>query len=168
MKKKFVVTFVGLTILLGVFSSSNIFAESKKALEEIVMEHDTRINALEQKVNVSQGALSPEVKQDLVKEVGNAIKNAPTKQWDGHQTIQLSIESYDIQEEKGKVTLKIFTSGNYNWTETKDSYGNEGIGRTFARNFIWNFDPIAKMYGVNNLYYEFYQNDVQIKSFSAN
>jgi hypothetical protein len=53
----------------------------------------------------------------------------------------------------------------YDWTNTKNSYGDDGLGRFFASNFVYNFDHIGKMYGVD-LKYEFYQNGERISIFT--
>jgi hypothetical protein len=47
-----------------------------------------------------------------------------------------------------------------------NSLGLEGIGRDFAKTIIPYFDVIAKMYGVDDVHYEFYQNGQRITKFT--
>jgi hypothetical protein len=170
-KKQLLVT-LGATILLVWFSGTNTFAQSKKHLAQMVMDHDMKIASLEEIIsNLDSGSenetLAPESKQALLKEVDNFIRSGIyTTQYDGEKTVTLNVTNYEIKETNGKVVLQIFTEGNYDWTDTLDGYGNTGIGRSFARNFIFNFDVISKMYGLE-MHYEFYENGERIKVFTT-
>lgn len=163
---------LGAIILLVWFSGTNTFADSKKQLAQLVMEHEMKIASIEKIVsnlgsNSGEETLTPETKQALLKEVENFIGNTSlTSQWDGEKEVTLNITGYEIEETDGKVTLQILTDGDNEWTDKLDGYGNAGIGRTFARNFIFNFDAISKMYGVE-MNYEFYENGERIKVFTT-
>ncbi|MEH7418659.1 hypothetical protein V7266_25690 [Neobacillus drentensis] len=164
-KNKIIISFLSISLLLCVFSTS-IFAESKKQLEVLVMEHEMKIGSLEQTIknlqtNSGQNqSISTEVKQALLSDLSGMIENFTTAYYED-KDVHVNVVKSDIVEKDGKIVLQIFTEGNYNWTSKwfVDSYGNvnSGPGYSFGRNLIYNFDSISKMYGVN-LNYEFYQN----------
>jgi hypothetical protein len=91
------------------------------------------------------------------------------------QMLHLNVTNYELIQKDGKVILQFFLEGDYDWSqkvikpevegEEPYTYTQFGEGRQFAQNFIFNFDPIPKMYGVN-LNYEFYQNGERIRLFT--
>lgn len=153
------------TLLAFVIFNPVVFAKGKEGLAHIVQEHSQRIAQLEElivsKDDSDNTLLSTEVKQALLKEVENKIIsfNESAKPDGG----DINITSYEIEENNNIKTLKIYVEGNYDWTG--DTY-SEGVGRNFARAFIFNFNHIAKMYGID-LNYEFYENNKRITVFTV-
>jgi hypothetical protein len=167
-KRIYFVTVVAI-ILLSWFSTTDILAESKKQLAQLVMEHEVRITSLEELIKnldtrPENETLEPETKQALTKEI-NTIVGYGWSQWDGEKTVELNITDHELIFVDGGIIVKVFTEGNHDWTDTLDGYGNTGVGRSFARNFVPMVDVVAKMYGVNAIF-EFYENGERIKSFT--
>ena len=111
--------------------------------------------------------ITPEVKAAILKAVANNIGQFTTYyQYDPNSPadllniIKINVVKYDIKEINGKAVLQIYTEGNYDWTSAPYG-GQDGSGFSFARNFIFNCDPIFKTLGVN-LNYEFYQNGEKV------
>lgn len=183
MKRKTKILLLGICTLvlgLGLFNP-NIFAESKKQLAQMVMEHEFKIANLEELVkNIGSGSgsegneeFTTEAKEVLVKEVERSLPNLD-KYLDpddpAGNLLKINVTNFEIKEIQGNVTLQLFTEGDYEWQQTivEYPYGrviNDGGGRQFAQNFIRYFDAIPKMYGID-LKYEFYQNGERIRLFT--
>jgi len=170
MKRK--ILFYGLgTFVLGVwFIQPNVFAESKKQLAHLVMEHDIKIGNLEKLVeNLGSTAeknedSTPEVKEALLKEIELRFQYNASNLGKG-----INITHYDLKDVNGTVTLQFFTEGDYDWGQTLEDYGIDGTllsygdGRIFANSVIGEFDRIFKLYGLSHVKYEFYQNGERVK-----
>lgn len=182
-KKNKILVIVLVTVILGfgVFNPS-VLAESKKQLAHLVMEHEFKIATLEELVKSlsadsrveSNENFTPEVKEALTKEVEIRLPDFTTVwEYDAENDTEfltnINVSHFELNEVNGKVTLQIYTEGQYDWKATvvetsKGKVASFGVGRDFAQNFIFNFDPIPKMYGID-LRYEFYQNGERIRLF---
>ncbi|MGG1397339.1 hypothetical protein ABE288_05840 [Bacillus salipaludis] len=177
MKKKILI-FSICTFIVGLYLfNSSVFAESKKHLAQLVMEHEIKIANLEDMVkklslsSVSKGDedFTPEVKKALLKEIEIRLQYNPVIYDDPGYGKKINITHYDIKKVNGIVTLQFFTEGDYDWGRTTRDYGADGVmlangsGRAFAMSVISNFDDIFKLYGFSNIRYEFYQNGERVK-----
>jgi hypothetical protein len=183
MKKKMLL-FTFCTLILGiVFINLNVSADSKKHLAQIVMEHESKIAILEDFIKNQESdpnsteLLTADVKQALLKEVEIKYPDfTRVSNYEG-QMLHLNVKNFEIIQKDGQIVLQFFLEGDYDWSqkvinqevegEEPYTYTQFGEGRQFAQNFIFNFDPIPKMYGVN-LTYEFYQNGERIRLFTDN
>ncbi|WP_077619776.1 hypothetical protein [Bacillus sinesaloumensis] len=171
--KKTIIVLSMLVLVIG-FSllNSNVFADSKKGLSHLVMEHESKINLLEEIIkNIDldsdvQEVLTPELKQSLIKEVENLLPDHRNFfNLETNENQHINITGYELQENKGKIILKIYTEGEYNWTELDDNSTWEmGPGRKLASGIVSRFNTISKMYGVE-MGFEFYQNGERITNF---
>ncbi|MDJ0332284.1 hypothetical protein [Planococcus sp. S3-L1] len=169
LKVKKVLWILIIFILAFTILNPSVFAKGKEGLAHVVEEHTQKIAQLEKAIKNLSGSnedkeqLTPEVKQALLKEVGNIIKRMDdSNRPDGNA---VDVMKYEIEEIEDEKTLKIYTEGSYDWT-TVGVYDNpDGAGRSFARGIVFNFDGIAKMYGVD-LKYEFYENGERITVFT--
>ncbi|MCM3725084.1 hypothetical protein M3226_05150 [Neobacillus cucumis] len=140
-----------------------------------ISEQQTEIDSLKKEFadlksssSSSVETITPEEKASILKVVKNNIGNFtthyvydPINPDPNNETIvNIKVVKYDIKEIAGKEVLQIFTEGNYDWTSAASGQ-NDGPGFSFARNFIFNCDPIFKTLGVN-LDYEFYQNGEKV------
>lgn len=178
LKRKKIFLVVGAFVLTFSVLSPSVFAQGKEGLAHIVQEHTQKIEQLEEAIKNLSGSnsnesLPSEVKQALLKEASIEIKsyNAMTEPYGRG----VNVIDYQIEEIKDEVILKVYTEGSNDWTineereaeegEGTEAEAGEGAGRNFARALIFNFDEIAKIYGVN-LKYEFYENGERITIFT--
>lgn len=165
LKRKKVLWVTGAFVLAFSVLNPSVFAQGKEGLAHIVQEHTQQIAQLEEAIknlgsSNREDSLSSEVKQALLKEAGIKINSHnEMNEPDGRG---INVKDYQIEEKNGEVILKVYTEGSYGWTIGEEG---EGTGRNFARALVFNFDGIAKMYGVN-LKYEFYENGERITVFT--
>lgn len=166
-KKRMILIMVSLfTVSLLLFNSS-VLAQGKEGLAHIVQQHTEKIAKLELAIKSLGGEetqneqLSEDVKEALLKEVELKVDSL-TQYWTKED---FNLTEYKLTEINGQAVLRFYTEGEHDWTNTPDASGAWGNGRKFAQNFIFNFDAIAKMYGVN-LKYEFYENGEKITVFT--
>ncbi|RKL69156.1 hypothetical protein CR203_03750 [Salipaludibacillus neizhouensis] len=168
MEKKTKLLIVLFTFVFAfVLVNPNVFAQGKNGLAHLVQEHTEKIAQLEDAIQNISGSnsenevLEGEVKEALLKEVTTRIDRS-SNTIDYETGEELNITDFKLDEVNGEVVLQFFLEGDYDWTF--DSNGNYTLARSFAQNFIFNFDPIPKMYGVD-MNYEFYQNGEQVTIF---
>ncbi|WP_404330357.1 hypothetical protein [Mesobacillus maritimus] len=164
MKKRFIfLLFLGILFSMP-FMTSKIAALSKVALEDMVMNHEFRIESLE-KNNSSAEKLDSELKQSLLNE---AEMYTSWQYWENGQLQEINITGIDIVERNGELTLQIFTEGNNGWGYYSIYYETEGEiwlpepGRDHFESFIRNFKIIEELYQVE-LDYEIYENGNKVK-----
>ena len=157
---------MGVGIFVGGIQNINALADSKAHLADLVMEHETKISTLEQQLkelqarSTNSNTLSDQVKQALLKEIN---QNSPTtwNDWNNPDN-QLVISKYDVVEKNRNVVIQVFTEGNADWTETRVN-GTQNLGRQLSWWVIGYCDTLSKLYGLNDVVYEFYQNGERVK-----
>ena len=137
-----------------------------------ISEQQTEIDSLRKEIaelkTSSSGSvetITPELKADILKVVANNIGQFTTiYSYHGDpenvDIVKINVVNYEIKEINGKEVLRIYAEGNYDWTSATPGK-SDGVGFSFARNFIFNCDPIFKTFGVN-FHYEFYQNGEKV------
>lgn len=161
------------TDLLPLKDDVNSVKDQLATANTTISEQRTEIDSMKKEIADLQSSsagsvetITPEVKAAVLKAVANNIGNFTTYyEWDPNtggllNTLKINVVKYDIKEINGKEVLQIYTEGNYDWT-TASHGGQDGSGFSFARNFIFNCDPIFKTLGAN-LNYEFYQNGEKV------
>ncbi|WHZ02791.1 hypothetical protein QNH48_28380 [Neobacillus sp. YX16] len=162
MKKNKLILFFLSVVLIIFISTSETFADSKKQLEQIIMDHEFRITKLEQSGSPNEN-IAPDVKQNLIQEAEFRAKNLSYYDDSTGQSFLYNVTKVDVIERDGKVYLQIFLEGDYKWGQsTTYGYTHFEDGRFFAYNLVNSLDTASKLYDVV-LHYEFYQNGEKIK-----
>jgi hypothetical protein len=162
MKKNKIILYFLSVVLIIFISSSEIFADSKKQLEQIIMDHEFRITKLEQSGSPNEN-ITPEVRNYLIQEAEIRAKNLSYYDDSTGQSYNFNVTKIDVIDRDGKVYLQVFLEGDYKWGQsTAHGYTHFEDGRFLAYNLVNSLDPASKLYGVV-LHYEFYQNGEKIK-----
>lgn len=108
--------------------------------------------------------LTPEVKQSLLKEF--EVHKPFLSYWDNttNQMVLYNITKIDFVESNGKIHIQTFLEGNYDWGVKYSTWGTPYTenGRQLSDRIVGLFSPLAKLYGLEDLHFEFYQNGQKI------
>jgi hypothetical protein len=168
-KPKVILPIAGSVLITATLLGSNVFADAKKGLHELVMEHEVKIDKLEKKaenVTASNQPLTEEMKQTLVKEYMYGIDYMLIDHSDADMIKKMNLVDYKLVKKNGENVFQLYFEDEYEWVvDANTPYGSDGAqGRFFAINFTNKLITINTLYNVD-VRVEFYEHGEQVKAF---
>jgi hypothetical protein len=167
-KSKVIFSIVSTVLISSTLLNTNVFADAKKGIRELVMEHEFKISELEEQVrnvSIETTPLSEEMKETLIKEYLYRLEDLLIDGSDADRIKKMNLVNYKLVEKNGENVFQLYFEDDYSWVLDSSKAGSsEPKGRLFAMEFSKKVNNINDFYGVD-VKVEFYEHGEQIKVF---
>ena len=152
-KSKVILPIVSTVLISSTLLNTNVFADAKKGIHELVMDHEFKISKLEEQVgNVSTETtpLTEEMKETLIKEYMYKIEGSLIDRSDADGIKKMNLVDYKLVEKNGENVFQLYFEDDYSWVLDSSKAGSsEPQGRLFAMGFSKKVHDINDFYGVD-------------------
>src|SRR4051794_40714355 len=104
-KSKVILSIVSTVLISSTLLNTNVFADVKKGIRELVMEHEFKISELEEQVrnvSIETTPLSEEMKETLIKEYLYRLEDLLIDRSDADRIKKMNLVNYKLVEKNGE------------------------------------------------------------------